>query len=689
MKLLIFSLFFIFTGIVSAQTPKFIDLNTNKNSYVVGDRAVLMASIRTTPVNSDEEIFLKSTLAGANIKILMLGLTEGVHVTPALAAGAYLWEVKAYIQNKDAALNLITGIAECDAQDIKLNRLYAAETDTVKRAKLMDAITENMELKAKFIEQLDAGRVLVETKQQTVSVTPVKRNISMVNPITINVDHTDQIYFVGQSAYVTANIDLEAVESDEELSFESVGSFDNQFMSKMDPTFGYFGFSVQQSLLTLGQHAVKIDLYSRNHRNATSLKSAQANANFRKYEMEGLRDSATSSAMAAYYQKEIDDIVLIQAALTEMYSNSRSFVASATATINVQTATITYLAAANNSNCTIKGASLSCWGANDSYQMGLGNTTNQVIPSVNFTLGHGVSQVAMYDKTVCAIKFGQLYCWGGNVYGQLGNGTITSVAYPELIPFTNPVTKVATGITHSCAVSGGKLFCWGDNTYGQYGYGSTGNSWVPMLISTAENITDVAIGASATCVITVSGKLLCSGFNGNGQLGDGTIVNKTTFVQIIAAGVTAVSMNNNTGCAIVAGGAKCWGHGGNGRVGNGTTTANITSPVTPTGLTAGVTSISVGYTHTCAVVSGAARCWGTNTNGLLGAGTANATVWTAPQTMSTFASGVERIVTGTNTTCLIKSGVLSCWGLNSVGQLGNGTTTNNATAVNPTVQIYN
>ena len=133
------------------------------------------------------------------------------------------------------------------------------------------------------------------------------------------------------------------------------------------------------------------------------------------------------------------------------------------------------------------------------------------------------------------------------------------------------------------------------------------------------------------------------------------------------------------------GAVNCWGRNSNGQLGNGTTT-DSSAPVAVSAFTdvsATAVSITAGSFHTCAVLNtGAVNCWGTNSFGRLGNGTT--TDSSVPVAVAAFTDGATAvsITAGDFHTCaLLNTGAVNCWGCNGYGQLGNDTTTDSSVPV--------
>jgi regulator of chromosome condensation (RCC1) repeat-containing protein len=88
----------------------------------------------------------------------------------------------------------------------------------------------------------------------------------------------------------------------------------------------------------------------------------------------------------------------------------------------------------------------------------------------------------------------------------------------------------------------------------------------------------VSVGEASVCARTASGDALCWGENYNGQLGNGTMTNSSVPVQVtgLTSGVTSISVGDLSACAVIStGGAVCWGFNGYDELGTGTTTNSL------------------------------------------------------------------------------------------------------------------
>ena len=243
-------------------------------------------------------------------------------------------------------------------------------------------------------------------------------------------------------------------------------------------------------------------------------------------------------------------------------------------------------------------------------------------------------------------------------------------------------TAITAGSQFTCAlVASGGVDCWGDNSIAELGDGTTTSSSVPMAVRGITTASAIAAGFGHACALLAGGTVKCWGANATGQLGDGTLGQSTTPVAVsgIAGAIAIVAGGQHTCALLSAGTVKCWGEDLEGELGDGTTPIYRSTPVAVIGLT-GVRALAAGGRHTCALLSGGTvKCWGWNSWGQLGDGTS--TSRSKPVAVAGL-TGAAAIAAGDDHTCaLLGDGSVACWGHNQYGELGNGTTTDSSTAV--------
>lgn len=243
-------------------------------------------------------------------------------------------------------------------------------------------------------------------------------------------------------------------------------------------------------------------------------------------------------------------------------------------------------------------------------------------------------------------------------------------------------TTMGLGLGHSCALRGGSLRCSGLNGSGQLGDGTVTQRTVPVPVSgLGSDIVAIAAGETHTCALTRASGVRCWGNNGAGRLGDNTTINRAapvTPVGLSGPGTVAVAAGGAHTCALSTGGAVlCWGDNGFGQLGDGTRTARRT-PTPVSGLSSGVVAIAAGGLHTCAVTGvGDLFCWGENSSGQVGD---NSTNFRVTPTRVPVPEAVAAVALGASHSCAIAaSRALYCWGSNSAGQLGDNSLVNRLT----------
>jgi alpha-tubulin suppressor-like RCC1 family protein len=182
------------------------------------------------------------------------------------------------------------------------------------------------------------------------------------------------------------------------------------------------------------------------------------------------------------------------------------------------------------------------------------------------------------------------------------------------------------GANHFCALVAGGVLCWGLNAEGQLGEGGTVSYSAAAIPVTglSSGFIGVAAGGNHSCALRSDGEVWCWGANIWGELGDGSFEQRNTPVQAVGvpAGISALSSGAFHTCALTASGAVwCWGDDSHGQLGDGDASFGGPAPVPVTGLPQ-IAAISAGSFNTCALTTkGGIRCWGANEQGQLGDGT--------------------------------------------------------------------
>jgi len=347
---------------------------------------------------------------------------------------------------------------------------------------------------------------------------------------------------------------------------------------------------------------------------------------------------------------------------------------------------------------TLPNGHVKCWGSNNTGQVGDGTYQNNRPTPVLVKKVFEPFDIAAGRFHTCAVFSGsRTKCWGNNQFGQLGNGTTTrQIIATGVRGQVGDFVLIAAGNQNTCAKRGGDgaVYCWGDGSRGQIGDGHFRDRLKPRQIVEDLSVRQIAVGGLGVsgdghaCLETSRGVVKCWGANSQGQVGDGTTTNSALPLRVLddtllfarLPGVLAAGGIHT--CAVTKRQRlMCWGDNSQGQLGVGTFTDHL-GPVLVKGIRRFlVWSVAAGDLFTCAVVGDAHRvvCWGQNSDGQLGDGTT--TIRNVPVFVQGL-SNVTEIGAGARHACArLANRRVKCWGDNSSGQLGNGTMADSHTPV--------
>jgi len=361
--------------------------------------------------------------------------------------------------------------------------------------------------------------------------------------------------------------------------------------------------------------------------------------------------------------------------------------------------TATTIAASISSTCAILvNNSLYCWGSQEFGQLGTGNWDSQNQPTHTQINGQP-EEISSYGHHSCLTKSsGVIMCWGTDSSGELGNDdnetATTNSPVSTSMPLSRTSLQTSSGLHHTCSLmSDNSIWCWGDNSEGQLGIGSeVGETHLPTNTTLPFGRTAISVssGSNFNCAILDDGSGVCWGDNSEGQIGDGTNEDRNVPTQIsslpLNRTLVAIGTGSGTACAILDDGSvMCWGDNSDGEFGDGSTTSSNEPTLTslPPGRTA--ISIDVGSDHTCAILDNQKLfCWGLNDFGQIGDGT-NSDRLSPIEVDFPSETNVSAVSTGAWHTCAITTTSQTyCWGKNSDGQIGDGSSGDENHRIDPT-----
>jgi alpha-tubulin suppressor-like RCC1 family protein len=289
----------------------------------------------------------------------------------------------------------------------------------------------------------------------------------------------------------------------------------------------------------------------------------------------------------------------------------------------------------------------------------------------------GVTQLAVGERHACArTAAGEVFCWGEGEHGALGDGNVAPSGFraePALVKGIRDAAGVTAGSSQSCAwKADGSVWCWGY----RHGPGAA-DSGAPVRVAQLEGATRVVTGGNDSCAPLAKGGMRCWDAEFGSPIFDKPPLSALRSKLTECAGVkdaVDIGVDDTLACATTRQQtAYCWGNGKYGTLGDGKdhrSPDKMQPPREVQGL-AGAVDVETEGLHSCArTANGDVYCWGMNSSGELGDGSTDGRA--APVRVRDL-TGAVSLALGDSLSCaLLKDGSVWCWGDNNNGQVGSG-----------------